>query len=209
MAIMAGKQSISTIKFLLGLFNGRQRQQIERQTGRRSQSLSSLFWTVFLALPSPTVIPASTKQTHLRFQLLRFDPSKLTLPLPFYLLPSDGEGCLLLLTSGGFIESYFGFSFFHNRCLQFLTITIPYITKVPVFCVLSTQDISAETLRDELYVSLQNLSYSRTRMAFDSFCPSYIKNLTHKRRKRGDGGWHKVKKDMNKVKDALIFIPRE
>lgn len=133
MAITAGTQSISTIKFLLSLFNGRQRQQIERQMGRRSQGLSSLFWTGFLAPPSPTVIPAPTKQTHLRFQLLRFDPSKLTLPLPVYLLPRDGEGCLLLLSSGGFIESCFGFSFFHNRCLQFPTITIPCITKVPVF----------------------------------------------------------------------------
>lgn len=130
-AITAGKQPISIIGFLLGLFSGSQWQEIERQMGGRSWGLSSLPWSVSLAQPSPTVAPASTEQTHFWFQCLRVDPSKLTLPPP--LLPPAKWWRLLAVANLWWLPwPLSGSSLFHNLCLQFPAVIILCVTKVPL-----------------------------------------------------------------------------
>lgn len=66
---------------------GKQEVAAGRIRERRNQGLSSLPWTLSPVQPKPVVIAASIVETHLRFQLLRIDPSK-QIHHPLYLSPS-------------------------------------------------------------------------------------------------------------------------
>lgn len=45
-------------------------------------------------------------------------------------------------------------------------------------------------------------------MAFESFCPAHLKNLTLREEGRDDGGWNRGKKEMKQVKDVLLWEPQ-
>lgn len=81
------------------------------------------------------MIPPSTEETYLRSRLLRIDPSKANslLSLSLSILPSDGEGFLLLLISGVFMDPCLASQLFHNLCPQLPPIIIPCITNMPLF----------------------------------------------------------------------------
>lgn len=66
-----------------------------------------------------------------------------------------------------------------------------------------------ETLRDELSISLQNLSLSSTRMALENFVSHSKEPDTKRKGNKEDGGWYlRGKKEMNK-ENAFIFRPKK
>lgn len=126
-ALMAGKESIPITEFSLSLFTAKQWGRLKGRWKEEARVVLLCLGEYSLAQPSPTVIPASTRLTHLRFQLLRSDPSKRTLPP----CPRKWWWRLLAVANLWWLHrALFHCSFFH------ILLSLFPVTKVPLFYIL-------------------------------------------------------------------------